>query len=99
MAKTFWTKDMSTGVRLNNNMLREDKSDKTISTTIYNAKDFRADEGETREDRGVKPPTSGIVYHDTHIRKSGSDPDGNRIQFALLGGEQANRSDNVIPSR
>ncbi|KAJ8887211.1 hypothetical protein PR048_013426 [Dryococelus australis] len=52
-----------------------------------------------RGDRRKKPPTSGIVYHNTHIRKSGSDPNGNRIWFTLLGGEQANCSDNVIRSR
>ncbi|KAJ8881003.1 hypothetical protein PR048_017476 [Dryococelus australis] len=28
------------------------------------------------------PPTSGIVWHDSHMRKSGSDPTGNLILFA-----------------
>ncbi|KAJ8873795.1 hypothetical protein PR048_024630 [Dryococelus australis] len=37
-------------------------------------------------------PTSGIVRHDSHMRKSGGDPAGDRIQFALMGGKQANRS-------
>ncbi|KAJ8894701.1 hypothetical protein PR048_000008 [Dryococelus australis] len=37
------------------------------------------------------PPTSAIVRHDSHLRKSG-DLARDRIRFALLGGEQANHS-------
>ncbi|KAJ8893001.1 hypothetical protein PR048_005582 [Dryococelus australis] len=33
------------------------------------------------------PPTSGIVGHDSHMRKSGSDPAWNRTKFAYAGGE------------
>ncbi|KAJ8894337.1 hypothetical protein PR048_006963 [Dryococelus australis] len=31
------------------------------------------------------PPTSGIVRHDSNVRKSGSDPARNRTRFALMG--------------
>ncbi|KAJ8872673.1 hypothetical protein PR048_026284 [Dryococelus australis] len=37
--------------------------------------------GETGDPR-ENPPTSGIVRHDSDMRKSGSDPTGNRIRFA-----------------
>ncbi|KAJ8877077.1 hypothetical protein PR048_021529 [Dryococelus australis] len=40
--------------------------------------------GETRDPRG-NPPTNGTVRHDSHKRKSGSDPAGNRIRFAVVG--------------
>ncbi|KAJ8880820.1 hypothetical protein PR048_017291 [Dryococelus australis] len=40
--------------------------------------------GGTRKD----PPTCGNVYHDSHIRKSGSAPTSNRARFALAGGER-----------
>ncbi|KAJ8873954.1 hypothetical protein PR048_024794 [Dryococelus australis] len=33
------------------------------------------------------PPTSGIVRHDSHMLKSGTDPAGNQTRFALVGGE------------
>ncbi|KAJ8873654.1 hypothetical protein PR048_024479 [Dryococelus australis] len=32
-----------------------------------------------------KPPTSGIVRHDSHVREPGSDPAENRTRFALMG--------------
>ncbi|KAJ8877772.1 hypothetical protein PR048_022228 [Dryococelus australis] len=35
------------------------------------------------EDPGENPLTSGIVRHDSHVRKSGSDPAGNRARFGL----------------
>ncbi|KAJ8870075.1 hypothetical protein PR048_029086 [Dryococelus australis] len=38
----------------------------------------------------------GIVRHDSHMQKSG-DPAGDRTQFALVGGEQANRSATAAP--
>ncbi|KAJ8872085.1 hypothetical protein PR048_025686 [Dryococelus australis] len=41
--------------------------------------------GETGDPRG-NPPTSGIVRHDHHMRKSESDPTGNRTRLALVGG-------------
>ncbi|KAJ8868414.1 hypothetical protein PR048_029930 [Dryococelus australis] len=37
--------------------------------------------GDTREN----PPTSGIVRHVSHMRKSGSDPAGNRNRFVRVG--------------
>ncbi|KAJ8869218.1 hypothetical protein PR048_030790 [Dryococelus australis] len=43
------------------------------------------------------PPTSDIVRHDTHVRKSRSDATGIRTPFALIGGEQANRSATEAP--
>ncbi|KAJ8876127.1 hypothetical protein PR048_024036 [Dryococelus australis] len=42
-------------------------------------------EGQTGDPR-EGPPTSGIVRHDSHTRKSGSDPAGNRARFAWMGG-------------
>ncbi|KAJ8869953.1 hypothetical protein PR048_028964 [Dryococelus australis] len=36
--------------------------------------------GETRDPRG-NSPTSGIVRYDSHVRKSGNDPAGNRTRF------------------
>ncbi|KAJ8866059.1 hypothetical protein PR048_033583 [Dryococelus australis] len=42
-------------------------------------------------------PTSGIVRHDSHMRKSG-DPAGDRTRLALVGGERANRSANCALS-
>ncbi|KAJ8869879.1 hypothetical protein PR048_028888, partial [Dryococelus australis] len=47
--------------------------------------------GETGDSR-ENPPTNGIVQHDSHARKSGSDPAGDLARFALEEGEQVNRS-------
>ncbi|KAJ8872050.1 hypothetical protein PR048_025651 [Dryococelus australis] len=46
--------------------------------------------GGTQEIPEKNPPTSGVVRHDSHMRESGSDPVGDRTQFVLVGGEQAN---------
>ncbi|KAJ8888477.1 hypothetical protein PR048_007967 [Dryococelus australis] len=35
------------------------------------------------------PPTSGVVRNDSHVRKSGRDPAGNRNRFALVGGDES----------
>ncbi|KAJ8870797.1 hypothetical protein PR048_027096 [Dryococelus australis] len=43
--------------------------------------------GKKREITEKTLPASGIVRHDSHMRKSGSDPTGNRTRSALLGGE------------
>ncbi|KAJ8881595.1 hypothetical protein PR048_018080 [Dryococelus australis] len=43
--------------------------------------------GDPREN----PPISGTVWHFRHVRKSGSDPTGNQIQFALFGEECSSR--------
>ncbi|KAJ8877914.1 hypothetical protein PR048_022373 [Dryococelus australis] len=51
------------------------------------------------EDPRENLPTSGIVRHDSHMRKSGSDPAGNRIRFALVGGEQSGHYATAAPSR
>ncbi|KAJ8872261.1 hypothetical protein PR048_025863 [Dryococelus australis] len=40
------------------------------------------EKGDPREN----PPTSGIIRHDSRMRKSGSNPNGNRARFASLGG-------------
>ncbi|KAJ8894758.1 hypothetical protein PR048_000065 [Dryococelus australis] len=37
--------------------------------------------------RTGNPPTNGIVWHDYHMRISGSDPAGNRARLAMMGGE------------
>ncbi|KAJ8881994.1 hypothetical protein PR048_018482 [Dryococelus australis] len=42
------------------------------------------------------PLTNGIVRHDSHLRKSG-DPAGDWTRFALVEGEQANRSSTMSP--
>ncbi|KAJ8897864.1 hypothetical protein PR048_003217 [Dryococelus australis] len=73
---------------------------------------LRADEGELRRgwnSAGMQgrrkreipektPPTSGIVRHDSHLRKSGSGPAGDSTRFALVGSEQSNRSATAAPS-
>ncbi|KAJ8874040.1 hypothetical protein PR048_024880 [Dryococelus australis] len=60
----------------------------------FNIEVLRADEGEARrvwsstgmkglektDDPRENPPTSGIVRHDSHMRKSGSNPAGNRCK-------------------
>ncbi|KAJ8871411.1 hypothetical protein PR048_027728, partial [Dryococelus australis] len=38
------------------------------------------------------PETSGIVRHDSRMRKSGDDPAGNRTRFDLVGGEYSNHN-------
>ncbi|KAJ8869857.1 hypothetical protein PR048_028866 [Dryococelus australis] len=42
--------------------------------------------GDNREN----PLSRGIVRHDSHMRKSGSDPTGNRARFAQMGGDYSN---------
>ncbi|KAJ8879686.1 hypothetical protein PR048_020294 [Dryococelus australis] len=51
---------------------------------------WNAGVGETGVPR-ENPPASGIVQHDSHIRKSGSEPAGDRTRIALVGGECASR--------
>ncbi|KAJ8888083.1 hypothetical protein PR048_007570 [Dryococelus australis] len=43
------------------------------------------------------PPTSGIVRHDSHERKSGSDPAGNRTWFTLVGDELSDHYTSAAP--
>ncbi|KAJ8889477.1 hypothetical protein PR048_008976 [Dryococelus australis] len=45
----------------------------------------------------IDPSTSSIVRHDSHLRKFGSDPAGDRNRFALVGGEQSNHSSASTP--
>ncbi|KAJ8895701.1 hypothetical protein PR048_001037 [Dryococelus australis] len=42
---------------------------------------------------GIEPytPTSGIVWHDAHVRKSGSDPAENQVRFAFVEDERSTR--------
>ncbi|KAJ8893554.1 hypothetical protein PR048_006153 [Dryococelus australis] len=49
----------------------------TSLTTHLQRTETALNGGETRDPRD-NPPTSGIVRHDSHKRKSGSDPTGNR---------------------
>ncbi|KAJ8891929.1 hypothetical protein PR048_004488 [Dryococelus australis] len=67
------------------------------TSRVYNPIEFsmeqrrneRAGEnGRAREN----PPTSGVVRHDSHLRKSGTDPAGSRTRLVWLGGEQANHN-------
>ncbi|KAJ8894247.1 hypothetical protein PR048_006859 [Dryococelus australis] len=54
--------------------------------------------GETGYPRG-NPSTSDIVQHDdSHMRKSESDPVGDCARFAMVGGEQTNRSATAFPN-
>ncbi|KAJ8897287.1 hypothetical protein PR048_002633 [Dryococelus australis] len=54
--------------------------------------------GETGDPR-ENPPTNGIIVrHDSHVRKS-SEPAGDRTQFALVGGERANRLATAAPRK
>ncbi|KAJ8886227.1 hypothetical protein PR048_012436 [Dryococelus australis] len=41
------------------------------------------------------PPTSGIVRHDSHMRKSMSDPAGNRARFAWVGFEAPSQDQRI----
>ncbi|KAJ8871794.1 hypothetical protein PR048_028134 [Dryococelus australis] len=50
--------------------------------------------GDPREN----PLTSGIIRHDSHMRKSGSGPAGDLTGFTLVGGEQAIRSVTAAPA-
>ncbi|KAJ8895941.1 hypothetical protein PR048_001282 [Dryococelus australis] len=73
--------------------------------TAFNIEVLRADEGETRvsteqcSNKGAgetgylreNSPTSAIVWHVSLLRKSWSDPAGNRTRFALVGGERSSR--------
>ncbi|KAJ8882788.1 hypothetical protein PR048_014602 [Dryococelus australis] len=52
--------------------------------------------GETG-DPGENPPTSGIVWHDPPMRKSGSDSAGIEPDPPFVGGEQANRLATATP--
>ncbi|KAJ8898136.1 hypothetical protein PR048_003496 [Dryococelus australis] len=59
-----------------------------IEVRMEKRRNERAKEtGDSRE----SPPASDIVMHDSHMRKSGSDPVGDWIRFTLVGMEQANR--------
>ncbi|KAJ8883921.1 hypothetical protein PR048_015776 [Dryococelus australis] len=43
------------------------------------------------EETGVpreNPPESGIIQHDSHMRKSGSEPTGDQARIAMVGGER-----------
>ncbi|KAJ8870601.1 hypothetical protein PR048_029624 [Dryococelus australis] len=48
-------------------------------------------QGITRDPR-ENSLTSGIVRHDSHVRKSGSNPAGNQTRFDMVGGERSNHS-------
>ncbi|KAJ8893945.1 hypothetical protein PR048_006546 [Dryococelus australis] len=53
------------------------------SATVSTKQSRNARAGETGDPR-EKPPISGIVRQDSHMRKSVSDPAGNRYRFALV---------------
>ncbi|KAJ8873320.1 hypothetical protein PR048_026954 [Dryococelus australis] len=62
---------------------------KISEVSVEQRRNARVEEtGDPREN----PPTSGVVQHDAHLRKSGSDPDEELSRFALVGGKQSNRS-------
>ncbi|KAJ8873695.1 hypothetical protein PR048_024527 [Dryococelus australis] len=66
---------------------------RVIEVNMETRRNGRAGEtGDPRED----PSTRGIVRHDSHLRKSG-DPAGDQTRFALVVGEQANRSATMPP--
>ncbi|KAJ8883207.1 hypothetical protein PR048_015047 [Dryococelus australis] len=59
-------------------------------SVAFNIEVLRADNGEVKNARAGKngrsrenPPTSGIVRHDSHMRKSGTDPARNRTRLAV----------------
>ncbi|KAJ8893455.1 hypothetical protein PR048_006053 [Dryococelus australis] len=41
------------------------------------------------------PPESGIVHHDSHMRRSGSGPTGYRARIAVVGGERSSHCSNA----
>ncbi|KAJ8875266.1 hypothetical protein PR048_023161 [Dryococelus australis] len=61
-------------------------------STGHSRNEWAEETGDPRE----TPPINGIVRHDSHLRKS-SDPAGDSTRFALVGGEQANRSATAAP--
>ncbi|KAJ8888085.1 hypothetical protein PR048_007572 [Dryococelus australis] len=66
--------------------------------TLFRACAGVQERGETGNPR-ENPPTSGIFIHDSHVRKSRSDPTGNRARFSSVGGEQSNHWTTATPSR
>ncbi|KAJ8897437.1 hypothetical protein PR048_002783, partial [Dryococelus australis] len=67
---------------------------RVIEVSMEQRRSERAGEtGDTREN----PPSSDIVQHNSHVRKSGSDPTGYLTRFALVGGKCANRSATAAP--
>ncbi|KAJ8895111.1 hypothetical protein PR048_000436 [Dryococelus australis] len=61
------------------------------STTVGSNR--RRKRGDPRENS----PTSGIGRHDSHMQESGSGAAGNRIHFALTGGEYSNHYSTAAP--
>ncbi|KAJ8879149.1 hypothetical protein PR048_019755 [Dryococelus australis] len=54
--------------------------------------------GETGDPR-ENPQTRSTVRHNSHMRKSECDPAGSTTWFALVGGEQSNRSTTAAPRK
>ncbi|KAJ8882349.1 hypothetical protein PR048_014151 [Dryococelus australis] len=68
-------------VALNIGILRVDESEVGMEYR------WNARAGETRDPQG-NPPTDGIVWNDSNVRKSRSDSTGNQTRFALLSQEE-----------
>ncbi|KAJ8886290.1 hypothetical protein PR048_012500 [Dryococelus australis] len=61
---------------------------------------FAAAGGMSLECKGVpleKPPASGNVQYDSHMRKSGSEPAGDRARIAVVGGEHPSHCTTAAP--
>ncbi|KAJ8884872.1 hypothetical protein PR048_011068 [Dryococelus australis] len=70
--------------------------DFTSNTSVISTEQRWNERAEETGDPRENPPTNGIVRHDSHMRESG-DPAGDGARFALVGGEQANRSATAAP--
>ncbi|KAJ8898113.1 hypothetical protein PR048_003473 [Dryococelus australis] len=67
--------------------------------TVPNSEILRADEGrENKEDPRENPPTSGIIRHDSHVRKSGSEPGRESNPIRLGGGSGVVRANRTMIS-
>ncbi|KAJ8876177.1 hypothetical protein PR048_024086 [Dryococelus australis] len=66
----------------------------TYEVSVERPRNARA--GETGDPR-ENSPTNSIFRRDSHVRKSGSDPAGNQIQFVWVGSEQPNHYTTAAP--
>ncbi|KAJ8882937.1 hypothetical protein PR048_014776 [Dryococelus australis] len=74
-------------------------TDPELASKYADVEQRRNERVEETEDPRENPLSRGIVQHDSHSRKSGTDPAGDCTRFALVGGEQPNRSFTAAPSK
>ncbi|KAJ8866285.1 hypothetical protein PR048_032128 [Dryococelus australis] len=69
-----------------------------LSSASCGARCFLAKAGEKTGDPLENPPTSGIIWHNFHVRKSGSEPALNPTRSTLVGGELSNHFTIAAPT-